>query len=108
MITATPDEFKIALGLTLPSRYARIVARVYRNPNLVERATAQRLLGWITCSKRSFKWHEIQAAVSINIQDQSVDVENRGLRTHVKDICGSLIDVLPGDRVQLVHGTAKS
>jgi hypothetical protein len=30
------------------------------------------------------------------------------LGTHVRDICGSLIDVLPGDRVQLVHGTAKA
>lgn len=88
--------------------YARIVARVYQNPNLVERETAQRLLGWITCSKRSFKWHELQAAVSMDTQEQTLDFENRGLRTHVKDICGSLIDVIPGDRVQLVHGTAKS
>jgi hypothetical protein len=66
------------------------------------------LLGWIACSKRPLKWHEIQGAVSVNVQDQSVDFENRQLCTHVRDICGSLIDVLPGDRVQLVHGTAKS
>jgi hypothetical protein len=45
--------------------------------------------------------------VSINQTDQGVDFEQRQLRTHAKDICGSLIDVLPGDRVQLVHGTAK-
>jgi hypothetical protein len=88
--------------------YARIVARVYQNPNLAERNTAQRLLGWIACSKRPLKWHEIQGAVSMNSQDGTVDFENRRLCTHVKDICGSLIDVLPGDRVQLVHGTAKS
>lgn len=40
--------------------------------------------------------------------EQTLDFDNRGLRTHVKDICGSLIDVIPGDRVQLVHATAKS
>lgn len=94
--------------LTDSSRYARIVTRVYQNPNLIERETAQRLLGWITCSKRSFKWHELQAAVSMDVQEQTLDFENRSLRTHVKDICGSLIDVMPGDRVQLVHATAKS
>ncbi|KAK0115663.1 hypothetical protein ONS95_000068 [Cadophora gregata] len=40
--------------------------------------------------------------------DQTVDFENRRLCAHVRDICGSLVEVLPGDRVQLVHGTAKS
>jgi hypothetical protein len=104
-----PDLNWVAIRkmLILLNRYARILARVDQNPNLEERAAAQNLLGWITCSKRSLKWHEIQAAVSINQTDQSVDFEQRQLRTHAKDICGSLIDVLPGDRVQLVHGTAK-
>ncbi|KAI9644159.1 hypothetical protein NHQ30_007512 [Ciborinia camelliae] len=32
----------------------------------------------------------------------------RQLRTHITDLCGSLVEVLPGDRVQLVHSTAKS
>ena len=44
--------------------------------------------------------------MSINAEEQAVDL-NRRLCTDVKDLCGSLIDVLPGDRVQLVHGTAK-
>lgn len=91
----------------IPNRYNRILARVEQNPNLEERGAAQNLLGWITCSKRPLKWHEIQAAVSINYDSQSIDYEQRQLRTHAKDICGSLIDVLPGDRVQLVHGTAR-
>lgn len=89
-------------------RYSRIVARVYENPNIGEREMAQKLLGWIACSRRSMKWHEIQGAASINIKEHIVDFENRQLRTHVKDICGSLIDIVPGDRVKLVHGTAKS
>ncbi|TVY78217.1 C2H2 finger domain transcription factor crzA [Lachnellula suecica] len=88
--------------------YGRIVARVYFNQKDGERETAQKLLGWIVCAKRPLKWHEIQGAVSINTETQVVDFHNRQLHTHIRDLCGSLIDVLPGDRVQLVHETAKS
>ena len=96
---------KLAL---IACRYERIVKRIYENPNGNERQTAQKLLGWISCSKRPLKWHEIQGAVSINIEEQSVDFEGRRLCTNIRDLCGSLIDVLPGDTVQLVHNTARS
>lgn len=89
-------------------RYLRIVTRIYSNPNENERQTAQKLLGWISCSKRPLKWHEIQGAVSIDIEDQSVDFNGRRLCTNIRDLCGSLIDILPGDTVQLVHSTARS
>jgi hypothetical protein len=89
-------------------RYLRIVTRIYQNPNEDERETTQKLLGWISCSKRPLKWHEIQGAVSIDIEDQSIDFDGRRLCTNIRDLCGSLIDVLPGDTVQLVHGTARS
>ncbi|KAF7947217.1 uncharacterized protein EAE97_004466 [Botrytis byssoidea] len=88
--------------------YSRIVCRVYQNPNESERATAGRLLGWISCAKRPMRWHEMQAAVSINMDDEDVNFEDRQLRAHIQDLCGSLVEVLPGDRVQLVHSTAKS
>jgi hypothetical protein len=88
-------------------RYARIVGRIFENPNLVQRRTAQKLLGWITFSKRPMKWHEIQGATSINTQQRIVDFEGRQMPDHVRDICGSLVEVLPGDLVQLVHKTAR-
>ncbi|TGO44699.1 hypothetical protein BCON_0473g00060 [Botryotinia convoluta] len=88
--------------------YSRIVSLVYQNPNELERATAEKLLGWISCAKRPMRWPEIQAAVSINIDDEDVNFEDRQLRAHIQDLCGSLVEVLPGDRVQLVHSTAKS
>jgi len=84
------------------------VVRIYDNPKEGEREITEKLLGWITCAKRPLKWHEIQGAVSIDMEDESIDFENRRLCTHVRDLCGSLIDVLPGDRVQLVHETARS
>jgi hypothetical protein len=38
--------------------------------------------------------------------NQSIEYDDRRLRTHIYDICGSLVQV-SGDRVSLVHSTAK-
>lgn len=65
------------------------------------------LLGWMVCAKRPLRWHEIQAARSINTRDQTFDFMNRRLRSDIQMYCGSLIQVLPGERVELVHTTAK-
>lgn len=81
--------------------------RVFSNPDYAKRIEAKRLLNWIICAKRTLKWHEIQGAVSIDTDTESVDFEERRLRVHAKDLCGSLIDILPGDRVDLVHGSAR-
>jgi hypothetical protein len=89
-----PKGFEQAWVFILPRKfqaktcqsYARIVARVYQNPNIAERSTAQRLLGWIACSKRPLKWHEIQGAVSMNTEDQTVDFENRRLCMHILEL----------------------
>jgi hypothetical protein len=69
--------------------------------------TACKLLGWVVCAKRPLKWKEIQAAVSMNPNNQSIEWEEQKLRSDIQDYCGSLIEVLPGDRLELVHTTAK-
>jgi hypothetical protein len=38
---------------------------------------------------------------------QTIAFDEWKLRVHIRDLCGSLIEVLPGDRVGLVHSTAK-
>jgi hypothetical protein len=78
----------------------------YNNPE--EWEIAQKLLGWMVCARRPLKWHEIQGAVSIDPDQQTIDFDDRKLRIHIRDLCGSLIQVLPGDRVELVHSTAKT
>jgi L-amino acid N-acyltransferase YncA len=88
-------------------RYERIITRIATIPNAKERAVAQKLLGWMVCAKRPLKWHEIQGAISTDTVHQTIHFDERRLRIHVRDLCGSLIDVLPGDRVELVHWTAK-
>ena len=80
---------------------------VLSNPNPAERVIAKRLLGWVACAKRPLKWHEIQGAVSIDLKEESVEFDARRLRVNPRQLCGSLLQVRPGDRVDLVHRTAR-
>lgn len=43
----------------------------------------------------------------MNLEEQIIDFDKGQLRVHIRDLCGSLVQVLPGDRVELVHSTAK-
>lgn len=64
-------------------------------------------MGWMVCAKRPLRWREIQAAVSMNAEHQTFDFDKRRLRSSIQDYCGSLIQVLSEDRVELIHTTAK-
>jgi hypothetical protein len=83
------------------------MGRIKRDTEPGEWKIAQKLLGWMVCAKRPLKWHEIQGAVSIDLEQQTMDFNDRKLRVHIRDLCGSLIQVSSGDRIELVHGTAK-
>lgn len=54
------------------------------------------------------KWHEIQGAISIDLDTQDVDFEGRQLRVDSKDLCGSLVEKRPDGSVELVHLTART
>jgi ribonuclease D len=43
----------------------------------------------------------------MDLEEQTIDFESGRLRIRVDEYCGSLIQVLDGDRVELVHTTAK-
>jgi hypothetical protein len=68
------------------------------------------LLGWLVCAKRPLKWTEIQVALSIDLhsatQSHELDMDLK-LRDDVQELCGSLVQVLKGNRVELVHSTAR-
>jgi hypothetical protein len=83
------------------------MSRIRQNTTAEEWKITQKLLGWMVCARRPLKWPEIQGAVSIEPVGQTVKFDDRKLRIHIRDLCGSLIQVLPGDRVELVHSTAK-
>jgi len=43
----------------------------------------------------------------MDFENGTVEFNDKQLRIKIKDVCGSLVQVLPGDRVELVHQTAK-
>ncbi|KAH7381988.1 hypothetical protein BKA64DRAFT_584001 [Cadophora sp. MPI-SDFR-AT-0126] len=91
----------------LEEAYERIIKRLRNTLSTSQWGSTRKLMGWMVCAKRPLRWREIQAAVSMDAEDQNFDFDKRKLRSSIQDYCGSLIQVLPGDRVELVHATAK-
>jgi hypothetical protein len=60
----------------------------------------------MVCAKRQLNWKEMQVALALDLDEQTVNYDERRLRDHIYDICGSLVQK-SGDRVFLVHSTAK-
>ncbi|KAI2626752.1 hypothetical protein GGR54DRAFT_483461 [Hypoxylon sp. NC1633] len=87
--------------------YSRILHRLLNSASASERAASETLLRWLVRAKRPLRWHEIQAAKSIHVESQSVDLERRRFRVDSKDLCGSLVEIREDGRVEFVHTTAK-
>jgi hypothetical protein len=68
---------------------------------------AKQLLGWIACAKRPMKWYEIQGAISVDLEHQTMDYEVRMHRVHPKVLCASLVEIRSDDSIELVHATAR-
>ncbi|KAI8290726.1 hypothetical protein K4K60_004578 [Colletotrichum sp. SAR11_57] len=67
----------------------------------------KQLLGWLICAHRPLKLHEMDAILSFDPDREVVDFDLNKLRTDVTDLLGSLVQVLPGDNIRLIHSTAK-
>ncbi|KAI1376891.1 hypothetical protein F4677DRAFT_459629 [Hypoxylon crocopeplum] len=91
----------------LNEAYSRILERLLGQASSAERVSSETLLRWLVCAKRALKWHEIQAAKSIHVESQSVDLERRRFRVDSKDLCGSLVEIRDDGTVEFVHTTAK-
>ncbi|OHE92072.1 hypothetical protein CORC01_12653 [Colletotrichum orchidophilum] len=66
------------------------------------------LLGWLACAHRPLKWHEIQAIIAYDLEKDEIDFNRRMIRRkNINKLLGSLVDVLPGDEIRLMHSTAK-
>ncbi|KAF2800244.1 hypothetical protein K505DRAFT_229183, partial [Melanomma pulvis-pyrius CBS 109.77] len=90
------------------ARYARIVERII-GPTVQTRSrkeSAKKLLGWLACSKRVLKWHEIQGAVSVDFEDGIISPDLH-FRDDCKSICASLVEISSDGSVVLVHSTAR-
>ncbi|KLP15177.1 uncharacterized protein LW94_11398 [Fusarium fujikuroi] len=91
----------------LGQAYDRNLHRIRNNPNHNQRAVAEKILSLVFCSRRPLMSRELQAAISIDPQEQTVDSTLR-LSLDMRDICGSLIEIIPGGAVELVHATAST
>ncbi|KAH7087771.1 C2H2 domain-containing protein [Paraphoma chrysanthemicola] len=91
----------------LEEAYERIVRRIKQTSTPEDWEDAKKLFGWMVCAKRQLTWKEIQVALSIDTDSQTIEYDNRHLRKHINEICGSLV-IMSGDRAALVHSTAKT
>lgn len=68
---------------------------------------AKVLLSWVVCAKRPLEWREIQSILSFDAVNNRVDFDNRMVRHDVRRYLGSLVHLLDGGRIRLVHSTAR-
>lgn len=67
----------------------------------------QKLLSWVSFSKRPLRWFEIQAAISIDIDNETINEESKRLLDTSKDLCASFVEIYPDQTIQLVHSTVR-
>ncbi|KAM0463182.1 hypothetical protein ACHAPV_003309 [Trichoderma viride] len=68
---------------------------------------AKLLLGWLVCAKRPLRWNEMQAILSYVPEEQKVDFDNKMLRQAAEKYLGSLVYILDGGHIRIVHSTAR-
>ncbi|CAI7613090.1 unnamed protein product [Penicillium pancosmium] len=88
----------------LEAAYSRVLDVVLEQTSRTE---AVQLLAWLVCAKRPLEWREIQAAVAIDIEGETVDFHGRQWMVTAKDLCGSLVEIQSDGSLDLVHTTAK-
>jgi len=94
------------------NRYGRILERLKRDYHGHESSwgKSKTIFGWLACAKRPLKWHELQAALSIEVDERgNPSFDNRLGRSPkgIQEMCGTLIQVLPGNKIEFIHQTAK-
>jgi hypothetical protein len=103
--------YLLTLGKVLMSfSYDRIMKRLKDGLNDNQWEYTRLLLGWLVCSKRPLKWREVEVAFSIDMSTSEIRTDldmDLALRDDAQELCGSLVQVLKGNRVELVHSTAK-
>ncbi|KAL7952980.1 hypothetical protein V8C34DRAFT_75562 [Trichoderma compactum] len=86
--------------------YERITRRILQSGPESNRRISRKLMSWISCSKRPLRWHEIQCAISVDLDNQKLN-EDKRLINDSKDFCASVVEVHADYVVELVHPTAK-
>lgn len=72
-----------------------------------DRKIILRILELVIVARYPLKTHEIQGALSIRLEDMSVNFEGRRLHISFTELCGPILEVHTDDSVSLVHPTAR-
>ncbi|SCN87004.1 uncharacterized protein FFNC_01995 [Fusarium fujikuroi] len=64
------------------------------------------LFGWLICAKRPLRWNEIQAILCFDPHKLHIDFENDMLRQDMETYLGSIVHVLDGGYIRLIHSSA--
>ncbi|KAF4951750.1 hypothetical protein FSARC_12821 [Fusarium sarcochroum] len=82
--------------------------RLEAQPGGIQKWQRSKLLfGWLVCAKRPLRWHEMQAILCFDRQELQVDFENKMLRQDMEQYLGSIVHVLDGGHIRLIHSTAR-
>ncbi|KAJ4267531.1 hypothetical protein NW762_003638 [Fusarium torreyae] len=100
------------LPAKLGDMYERLLDSVKRKleaqPGGEEKWRRSKLLfGWLVCAKRPLRWHEMQAILCFDREELKVDFENKMLRQEMEHYLGSIVHVLDGGHIRLIHTTAR-
>ncbi|KAF4976357.1 hypothetical protein FZEAL_6955 [Fusarium zealandicum] len=87
--------------------YERILYRLMNNQGPRLRKVIKKLLSWISLSKRPLRWFEIQALISIDLNNEIINDESRRLVDTCKDLCASFVEVHADQTIELVHSTVR-
>ncbi|KAH6972215.1 hypothetical protein BKA56DRAFT_115644 [Ilyonectria sp. MPI-CAGE-AT-0026] len=96
--------------VNLGQAYQRNIERLRTTLHANTWREARKIFGWLAYAKRPLKWYELQAALSVNIDDQGgLEVQSRriGLLENIQAVCGSLVHMPGGTRIEFIHRTAK-
>ncbi|KAK3364218.1 hypothetical protein B0T25DRAFT_598097 [Lasiosphaeria hispida] len=89
-------------------RYEKVIERLERFEE-TNHTECLRLLGWLACSKRPVKLFELQAAVSIDIEEQTMHKgDHAWLSGRLQDLFEPLITVKGDQTLNFIHPTAKA
>lgn len=89
-------------------RYARILVRMQKNDKARKRWDRAKLsLDVIVMATRPLKVHEIQGVLSIRLEDNSIDFENRRTVSSIEEFLGPMVEVHVDGSVNLIHSSAK-
>ena len=89
-------------------RYDKLIGSLKESlQRLAQWEKSKLLLGWLVCAKRSMQWHELQSILAFDLRKKDVNFDHRMLRQHVQRYLGSMVHILDGGHIRLIHPTAR-